>query len=84
MDLRSEKDTRQLDRHQVLMGPFRDIRMKKTAPRGIKDESDTRHVELRTESDTRHAELRIGSDTRHVEQRSGLAHLARLKGGGSR
>ena len=29
------------------MGPFRGIRMKKTAPRGFKDDSDTRHVESR-------------------------------------
>ena len=29
----------------VLMGPFREIRMKKTAPRGIKDENDTRQLE---------------------------------------
>ena len=29
------------------IGPFREIRMKKTAPRGIKDDNDTRHMELR-------------------------------------
>ena len=29
------------------IGPFRELRMKKTAPGGIKDDNDTRHVELR-------------------------------------
>ena len=29
------------------IGPFRELRMKKTALRGIKDHNDTRYVELR-------------------------------------
>ena len=32
---------------QVLMGPFRELRIKKTALGGFKDDNDTRHVELR-------------------------------------
>ena len=32
---------------QVQIGPFRELRMKKTAPHGIKDKSDTGHMELR-------------------------------------
>ena len=32
---------------QVQIGPFRELRMKKTALHGIKDHNDTRHVELR-------------------------------------
>ena len=32
---------------RVQIGPFRGLRMKKTALGGIKDHNDTRHVELR-------------------------------------
>ena len=51
------------------MGPFRELRMKKTALGGIKDDNDTRHVDLRMKSDTRHVELRMKSDTRYMELR---------------
>ena len=44
---------------QVLMGPFRELRMKKTALGGIKDDNDTRHVEIKDDNDTRHVELRM-------------------------
>ena len=46
------------------MGPFRELRMKKTAQGGIKDERDTHHVGLRMKSDTRYMDLRMKSDTR--------------------
>ena len=51
------------------IGPFRKLRMKKTAPNGIKDDNDTRHVDLRMKSDTRHVESRMKSDTRYMELR---------------
>ena len=49
------------------IGPFRELRMKKTAPHGIKDDNDTRYVELRTKGETRRPELRMKSDTRQLE-----------------
>ena len=41
------------------IGPFREIRMIKTAPRGIKDDNDTRHVELKDEKDRATWNLRM-------------------------
>ena len=41
---------------RVQIGPFRELRMKKTALGGIKDHNDTRQVELRMKSDTRQLE----------------------------
>ena len=46
----------------VHMGPFREIRMKKTAPRGFKDESDTRHADLRIKVTRASWKLRIEKD----------------------
>ena len=51
------------------IGPFRKLRMKKTAPNGIKDDNDTRHVDLRMKSDTCHVESKMKSDTRYMELR---------------
>ena len=50
------------------MGPFREIRMKKTAPGGIKVHNDTRHVEIKDENDTRHVEIKNDNDTRQLER----------------
>ena len=51
------------------IGPFRELRMTKTAPHGIKDDNDTRHVELRMRLTRAMWKIKDDSNTRHVEIR---------------